>query len=75
MYLDFVSKFQIFLFGEDTSWKLLEVVVFMKGRGVMEKMEDYDVIMVFCSTEKPIFLPYYVYDKLFFIEIALKYRF
>jgi hypothetical protein len=47
----------------------------MKGRGVMEKMEDYDVIMVFCSTEKPIFLPYYVSDKLFFIEIALKYRF
>jgi hypothetical protein len=48
----------------------LEAATFLKGRGVLEKMEDYNIIRVFCSIEKPIFLPYYISDKLFVIEIA-----
>jgi hypothetical protein len=50
-------------------------MTFLKGRGVLEKMEDYNVIRVFCSIEKPIFLPYYISDKLFIIEIARQYKF
>jgi hypothetical protein len=38
-------------------------------------MEDYNVIRVLCSTKKIIFLPYYISGKLFFIEIAWKYKF
>jgi hypothetical protein len=38
-------------------------------------MEDYNIIRVFCSIEKPIFLPYYISDKLFIIEIARQYKF
>jgi hypothetical protein len=38
-------------------------------------MEDYNVIRVFFSIEKLIFLPYYISDKMFIIEIARKYKF
>jgi len=38
-------------------------------------MEDYNIIRVLCSNEKPIFLPYYLSDKLFIIEIARQYKF
>jgi hypothetical protein len=75
VYCDFVSKFKKLLFGEDTSRLSLEATTFLKGKGVLEKMEDYNVIRVFCSIEKPIFLPYYISDKLFIIEIARQYKF
>jgi hypothetical protein len=75
VYSYFVSKFKKLLFGEDTSQLSLEATTFLKGRGVLEKMEDYNVIRVFFSIEKPIFLPYYISDKLFVIEIAKKYKF
>jgi hypothetical protein len=52
----------------------LEAAYFLKGRGVMEKMENYNIIRVFYSIEKPIFLPYYIFDKLFIIEIPRKYK-
>jgi hypothetical protein len=37
-------------------------------------MDDYNIIGVFCSHEKPIFLPYYVSGKLFVIEVARQYK-
>jgi hypothetical protein len=52
VYYDFVSKFKKLLFGEDTSHLSLEV---LKGKGVLEKMEDYNIIRVFFSIEKTIF--------------------
>jgi hypothetical protein len=64
------------LFGEDTLWLSLEATTFLKGRGVLEKMEDYNVIRVFFYyIERPTFLPYYIFDKLFVIEIARQYKF
>jgi hypothetical protein len=38
-------------------------------------MENYNIIGVFFSVEKPIFIPYYISDKLFIIEIAWQYKF
>jgi hypothetical protein len=64
VYSYFVSKFKKLLFGEDTSWLSLEDAYFLKGRGVLEKMENCNIIRVFCFVEKPIFLPYYISDKI-----------
>jgi hypothetical protein len=58
------------LFGEDTLQLSLEATTFLMEKGVLEKMEDYNVIGVFSSIEKTIFLPYYISHKSFFIEIA-----
>jgi len=41
---------------------------------VMEKMDDYNIIRIFCSHEKPLFLPYCVPNKLFIIEVARQYK-
>jgi hypothetical protein len=38
-------------------------------------MENYYVIQIFCSRESPFFLPYYISDKIFMIEVSRKYRF
>jgi hypothetical protein len=70
LFCDFVSKFKKLLFWKDTSRLSLEETVFLKGKCVLEKMEDYNVIMVFCSIKKTIFIPYYIFDKKFIIEIA-----
>jgi hypothetical protein len=52
----------------------LEASTFLNGKGILEKMDDYNIIRVFCSHEKPIFLPYYVSDKLFIIEVERQYK-
>jgi hypothetical protein len=67
VYYDFVSKFKKLLFGEDTSQLSMEAPTFLKGKGIIEKMEDYNITKVFYSIEKPIFLPYYISNKLFII--------
>jgi hypothetical protein len=70
-----VSIFKKILFGEDASRLLLEASAFLNTKGVLEKMDNYNIIIILCSHEKPIFLPYYVPDKLFIIEVARKYKF
>jgi hypothetical protein len=70
-----VFDFKKLLFGEDTSRLSLEASTFLNKKGIMEKMDNYNIIRIFCSHEKPIYLPYYVSDKLFIIEVARKYKF
>jgi hypothetical protein len=36
-------------------------------------MEHYIVTRIYCSHEKPFYLPYYVSDKMFVIEVARQY--
>jgi len=55
VYCSFVSKFKNFLFWEDTAWLSLEATTFLKGKGVLEKMKDYNVIEFF-SLSKNIYL-------------------
>jgi len=74
-YNDFVSVLKKILFGEDTSRNSLEASVFLSTKGVLEKMDDYNIIRILCSHEKPIFVPYYVSNKLFMIEVERQYKF
>jgi hypothetical protein len=75
VYNDFVSEFKIFLFGEDTSRILLEASTFLNKKGILEKMDNYNIIRILFSHEKLIYLPYYVSDKLFIIKVARQYKF
>jgi len=70
-----VSVFKKIIFGEDTSRHSLEASPFLNMMGVMEKMNNYNFIRIFCSHKKPLFLPYYVPNKLFIIEVARQYKF
>jgi hypothetical protein len=74
VYNDSLFVFKKFLFREDNSRFSLEESSFLNTKGVLEKMDDYNFIRIFCSHEKPLFLPYYVPDKLFIIEVARKYK-
>jgi hypothetical protein len=47
VYNDFVSTFKKLLFGEDTSRLSLEASVFLNTRGVLEKMDDYNIMRIF----------------------------
>ena len=75
VYNDFVSEFKKFLFGEDTSRLSLEASIFLDKKGIMEKMDNYNIIRIFYSHENSIHLPYYVSNKLFIIEVARQYKF
>jgi hypothetical protein len=74
VYNDFMSAFKKLLFRENTSRLSLEASAFLDTKGILEKMDDYNIIRIFCSHEKPLFLPYYVPDKLFVIEVARQYK-
>jgi hypothetical protein len=70
VYNNFMSEFKKLLFGEDTSRLSLEASIFLNRKGILEKMDDCNIMRVFCCHEKPIFIPYYVCEKLFIIEVA-----
>jgi hypothetical protein len=61
--------------GERTLRIYVEVAKFLEKKGTIEKMENHSIIRIFCSKENPSFLPYYVPDKLFIIEVERKYNF
>ena len=69
-----MSKFKKLLYGEDASWVSLEASNFLNGKWIIEKMDDYNIIRVFFSNEKAIFLPYYVSKKLLNIEMDRQYK-
>jgi hypothetical protein len=68
VYNSFVSPFKKLVFGSSTSILSLKVTTFMEKRGNFEAMEQFSVIRVYCSKEKPSYLPYYVSDKMFVVE-------
>ena len=74
VYNDFVSEFKKLLFREDTSRISLEESSFLDKKGIMEKMDNYNIMRIFSSDEKPIYLPYYVSNKLFIIEVARQHK-
>jgi hypothetical protein len=73
-YNDFVSAFKKLLFRENTSRLSLEASAFLDTKGILEKMDNYNIIKRLCSLEKPLFIPYYIRDKLFLIEVARQYK-
>jgi hypothetical protein len=74
VYNEFVTVFKRLLFGENTTRVSLKETIFLSKRGTLEKMEDNNIIRFFSSHEIPFFLPWYISDKMFIIEVARKYR-
>jgi hypothetical protein len=71
----FMSTFKRLIHGSSTSRLSLNVVPFLVGKGSFEVKEDFTVIRLYCSHEKPSYMTYYVSDKIFIIEICTKYKF
>jgi hypothetical protein len=74
VYNEFMTVFKRLLFGENTTRLSLEATTFLSKRGTLEKMENYNVIRIFGSRESPFFLPWYISEKMFIIEVARQYR-
>jgi hypothetical protein len=71
----FISSFKKLIFGPKTSRLSLEATTFLDKRGSFEAMEHFSIIRIYCSHEKPSYLPYYVSDKIFVVEVCKQYRF
>jgi hypothetical protein len=61
--------------GESTPRVSVEAVKFLEKKGMIEKMENHNIIRIFCSKENPSFLPYYVPDKLSITKVERKNNF
>jgi hypothetical protein len=72
---DFISSFKRLIYGSSTSRLSLEVAYFLVGKESFEAMENFSTIRLYCSHEKPSFLPYYISDRLFIVEVCKQYKF
>jgi hypothetical protein len=70
VYNEFVYVFKKLVFGENTSRLSCETSTFLDKKGTIEKMDNYNIVRIFFSRERPLFLPYYILDRLFSIEVA-----
>jgi hypothetical protein len=61
--------------GENTPRIYVEATKFLEKKRTIQKMENHNIIRIFCSKENPYFLLYYVLNKLFIIEVARHYKF
>jgi hypothetical protein len=75
VYDSFVSSFKKLMFGNGTSRLSLEATTFLDKRGSFEAMENYSVIRFTVLEKAPIYLPFYVPDKIFVIEVCRQYKF
>jgi hypothetical protein len=71
----FISSFKKLIYGPNTSRLSLEATSFLDKRGSFEAMEHFSIIRIYCSHERPSYLPYYVSDKIFVVEVCKQYRF
>ena len=60
---EFIFIFKKLIFGPKTSRLPLEVATFLDKRGSFEAMEPFNIINIYYSHEKPLYLLYYVLDK------------
>jgi hypothetical protein len=75
VYNDFVSVFKLVLFGKDTPRISDQENKFLDKKGMLEQMENHNVIMIFGSKENRSFLPCHVSDKNFITKVARQYNF
>jgi len=75
VYDSFLSSFKKFMFGNNTSILSLEEEIFLEKKGNIESNEQYSILKVYCSRKSPIYLPFYVANKIFIVEVCKKYRF
>jgi hypothetical protein len=56
----FISSFKKLIFEPKTSRLSLEIEKFLGKRGSFEAMDNFNIIGIYCSYEKPSYIPYYV---------------
>jgi hypothetical protein len=70
VYDSLVSSFNKLIFRAITSRLSLEVETFLDKRGIFEAMENYSVIKIYYSRERPAYIPFYVPYKIFVIQVC-----
>jgi hypothetical protein len=66
----FVSIFNFFLLGEDAPHISEHETNFLDRKGTHEHLDNYTVIRIFGSREKPVLLPCHITDIMFLTEVA-----
>jgi len=59
---NFISEFKKIIFGQSTSSLSMEETIFLSRKRVYELFEEFTVIRLFGSKEKPFLLPFYTSD-------------
>jgi hypothetical protein len=54
----FISSFKRLIYGPSTSRLSLEDASFLFGKEIFEAMENFSIIELYCSNEKPSYLPF-----------------
>jgi hypothetical protein len=67
---DFISSFKRLIYGPNTSRLSLEVAYFLTVKGRFKYMDNFIIIKLYFSHEKLSFLPYYIFDRLFIVEVC-----
>jgi len=70
-----ISSFKKLIHGPNTSRLYLEETSFLDKRGRFEAMQNFNIISLYCSREKPSYLPYYVSDKILLLKYAININF
>jgi hypothetical protein len=65
-----VSVSKVLLLGEDAPCISEQTTSFLDRKGTLEHLDNYTVIRIFGSTEKPALLPCHIIDRMFVAEVA-----
>jgi hypothetical protein len=71
----FVFVFKFLFLGEDAPCISEQETSFLDRKGTLEHLDNYTVIRIFGSMEKPILLPCHITDRMFVVEVAWKYNY
>ena len=62
---NFVLETKKMFFGPHTMRLTLDAATFLCMKGIYETYEEFTIIRLYMSKEKPFLLPFYVFDKFF----------
>ena len=71
----FVPIFKVLLIGEDAPCISDQTTRILDRKGALEHMDNYTVIRIFGSKEKPSLLPCYITDIMFVTKITRQYNY
>jgi hypothetical protein len=71
---DFILVLKGLLFGKYTPRIFPQDSKFLDRKGILEQMENYNVIRIFGSKENTSFLPCHISDRMFVIEVSRQYN-
>jgi hypothetical protein len=70
-----VSVFKVLLIEEDAPCISEQATDFLDKKGTLEHLDNYTVIRIFGSKEKPALLPCHITDIMFVAEVARQYNY